>query len=116
MTVCPRHESSCGVPIVLEVPTLHGIALKTLTTKDPREVKVKVKGRAKGSQVGGIEDPGGRSTSRPQWGKGDKGAKGEKGQVTSYGKGKGSPSQSAGANRMLSNYAFYNCPVNLFAM
>ena len=39
---------------------MHKISLKTLatTTKDTREVKVKVKGRIRGSQVVGIEDPG----------------------------------------------------------
>ena len=39
---------------------MHKIALKTLTTatRDPREVTVKVNGRSRGSQVGGIEDPG----------------------------------------------------------
>ena len=58
MTVCPRHNPSCGFPIALEVPTPHGIALKTLTTRGSREVKVKVKGRIRGSKVGGIEDPG----------------------------------------------------------
>ena len=56
--VFPHHEPSCDAPIVLKVPTVHGIALKTLTTRDPREAKVKVKGRTRGSQVGGFEDPG----------------------------------------------------------
>ena len=39
---------------------MHKIALKTLTTatRDPREVKVKVKGRSRGSPVVCIEDPG----------------------------------------------------------
>ena len=37
---------------------MHGIFLKTPTTRDPREVQVKVNGRIRGSQVGGIEDPG----------------------------------------------------------
>ena len=63
MTVRPRHESSCGVPVAIEVPTLHEIALKTLTTRDPREVKVKVNGRIKGEQVFGIVDPG--AAARP---------------------------------------------------
>ena len=39
---------------------MHKIALKTLTiaTKDTREVKVKVNGRIRESQVAGIEDLG----------------------------------------------------------
>ena len=53
---------------MLVVPTVHGTALKTLrtggvvtmaiSTREGREGKVKVKGRTKGNQVGGIEDPG----------------------------------------------------------
>ena len=61
--VCPRHEPSCDVPIVLEVPTVYGIVLKTLKTRDPREVKVRDKWRIKEKQVGGIEDPG--AAARP---------------------------------------------------
>ena len=60
----PRHDPPLDVPIVLQVRTLYGIALKTLRTGDivtmamvmAREVKVKVKGRTRGGQVGGIED------------------------------------------------------------
>ena len=46
------------MPVAIEVPTLHEIVLKTLTTRGQREIKVKAKGRIRGSQVGGIEDPG----------------------------------------------------------
>ena len=63
--VSTRHDPTLDAPIVREVHTVHGIALKTLRTGDivtmaisTREVKLKVKGRIKGNQVGGIEDPG----------------------------------------------------------
>ena len=61
MTVIfPRHEAACDAPIVSGVAMVLRSVLKPLVTatRDPREVKVKVNGRIRGSQVGGIEDPG----------------------------------------------------------
>ena len=58
----------------------------------------------------------GRGTSSRKGGKGDKGSKGEKGQVVPYGKGKGLLAQASGAPTTTSNYVFYGCPVNLYAV
>ena len=60
MTVIfPRHEVTRDAPIVSGVAMARRSVLKTLVTatRDPREVRTKVNGRIRESQVVGIEDP-----------------------------------------------------------
>ena len=57
--IFPRHEATRDAPIVSRVAMVLRNAPKTLATaiRDPREVRTKVNGRIRESQVGGIEDP-----------------------------------------------------------
>ena len=62
--IFPRHATR-DAPIVPGVAMARRSVLETLatTTRDPREVRVKAKGRSRESQVGGIEDP--EAAARP---------------------------------------------------
>ena len=64
-TIFPRHGATRDAPIVAGVAMVRRSVLKTLATaiRDPREVRTKVNGRSKESQVGGIRDP--EAAARP---------------------------------------------------
>ena len=63
--IFPRHGAARDAPIVAGVAMVRRSVLKTLvtSTRDPREVRTKVNGRIRESQVGGIEDP--EAVARP---------------------------------------------------
>ena len=56
--IFPRHEATRDAPIVSGVAIARRSVLKALATatRDPREVRTKVNGRIRESQVGGIKD------------------------------------------------------------
>ena len=63
--ILPRHEVTRDAPIASGVAIARRSALKTLATatRDTREVRTKVNGRNRESQVGGIVDP--EAAARP---------------------------------------------------